>query len=44
MRALVIGADGFAGRWLTKHLAESGDVVVAGSARTSLAPIRTPMT
>ncbi len=30
MRALVIGADGFAGRWLTKHLAESGDVVVAG--------------
>jgi GDP-4-dehydro-6-deoxy-D-mannose reductase len=30
MRALVIGADGFAGRWLTKHLAEQGDAVVAG--------------
>ena len=30
MRALVIGADGFAGRWLTKHLVESGDEVVAG--------------
>jgi GDP-4-dehydro-6-deoxy-D-mannose reductase len=29
MRALVIGADGFAGRWLTRHLAESGDAVVA---------------
>lgn len=30
MRALVIGADGFAGRWLTKHLGERGDAVVAG--------------
>jgi GDP-4-dehydro-6-deoxy-D-mannose reductase len=30
MRALVIGADGFAGRWLTKHLVERGDRVVAG--------------
>ena len=30
MRALVIGADGFAGRWLTRHLIESGDSVVAG--------------
>jgi GDP-4-dehydro-6-deoxy-D-mannose reductase len=30
MRALVIGADGFAGRWLTRHLIESGDLVVAG--------------
>lgn len=30
MRALVIGADGFAGRWLVKHLAECGDVVLAG--------------
>lgn len=29
MRALVIGADGFAGRWLLRHLAESGDEVVA---------------
>jgi GDP-4-dehydro-6-deoxy-D-mannose reductase len=29
VRALVIGADGFAGRWLTRHLAESGDAVVA---------------
>jgi GDP-4-dehydro-6-deoxy-D-mannose reductase len=32
MRALVIGADGFAGRWLVRHLADSGDEVapVAG--------------
>jgi GDP-4-dehydro-6-deoxy-D-mannose reductase len=30
MRALVIGADGFAGRWLTKHLVHQGDRVVAG--------------
>jgi GDP-4-dehydro-6-deoxy-D-mannose reductase len=32
MRALVVGADGFAGRWLVRHLAESGDEVhgVAG--------------
>jgi len=30
VRALVIGADGFAGRWLTRHLLESGDLVVAG--------------
>ena len=30
MRALVIGADGFAGRWLTRHLIASGDSVVAG--------------
>ena len=30
MRALIIGADGFAGRWLTRHLVESGDTVVAG--------------
>jgi GDP-4-dehydro-6-deoxy-D-mannose reductase len=29
MRALVIGADGFAGRWLLRHLAESGDEVAA---------------
>ncbi len=29
MRALVIGADGFAGRWLLRHLVESGDSVVA---------------
>lgn len=25
MRALVVGADGFAGRWLLQHLAEAGD-------------------
>ena len=33
MRALVIGADGFAGRWLVKHLNAAGDSVVglAGS-------------
>jgi len=30
LRALVIGADGFAGRWLTRHLIDSGDQVVAG--------------
>jgi GDP-4-dehydro-6-deoxy-D-mannose reductase len=30
MRALILGADGFAGRWLTRHLSESGDDVVAG--------------
>lgn len=29
MRALVIGADGFAGRWLLRHLAESNDEVTA---------------
>ena len=29
MRALVIGADGFAGRWLLRHLVESGDEVAA---------------
>jgi GDP-4-dehydro-6-deoxy-D-mannose reductase len=29
MRALVVGADGFAGRWLVRHLAESGDAVDA---------------
>jgi GDP-4-dehydro-6-deoxy-D-mannose reductase len=29
MRALVIGADGFVGRWLVRHLAESGDEVWA---------------
>ena len=29
MRALVIGADGFAGRWLTRHLVETGDDVVS---------------
>lgn len=29
MRALVIGADGFAGRWLLRHLLESGDEVTA---------------
>jgi GDP-4-dehydro-6-deoxy-D-mannose reductase len=28
MRALVIGADGFAGRWLVKHLHAAGDSVV----------------
>ena len=29
MRAVVIGADGFAGRWLLRHLAEAGDAVAA---------------
>lgn len=29
MRALVIGADGFAGRWLVRHLRESGDAASA---------------
>jgi GDP-4-dehydro-6-deoxy-D-mannose reductase len=29
MQVLVIGADGFAGRWLVRHLAESGDQVTA---------------
>ena len=29
MRALVIGADGFAGRWLLRHLIDSGDEVAA---------------
>ena len=35
MRALVTGADGFVGRWLTRHLEESGDEVwrAAGSGR-----------
>jgi len=28
VRALVIGADGFAGRWLVKHLISAGDSVV----------------
>ena len=27
MRSLVIGADGFAGRWLVRHLVDMGDVV-----------------
>jgi GDP-4-dehydro-6-deoxy-D-mannose reductase len=27
MRALVVGADGFVGRWLVRHLAASGDTV-----------------
>ena len=29
MRSLVIGADGFVGRWLCAHLVESGDTVDA---------------
>jgi GDP-4-dehydro-6-deoxy-D-mannose reductase len=29
MRAVVIGADGFAGRWLLRHLADAGDAVAA---------------
>jgi GDP-4-dehydro-6-deoxy-D-mannose reductase len=29
MRALVIGADGFTGRWLLRHLTDSGDRVTA---------------
>ncbi len=37
MRALVTGADGFVGRWLTAHLAESGDEVwrAVGPGRTA---------
>lgn len=31
MRALVTGADGFVGRWLTRHLSESGDDVWAAT-------------
>lgn len=27
MRAIVVGADGFAGRWLVRHLSDSGDNV-----------------
>jgi GDP-4-dehydro-6-deoxy-D-mannose reductase len=30
MRALVIGADGFAGRWLVRHLVECHDEVIGG--------------
>lgn len=29
MRAAVIGADGFVGRWLVRHLRDSGDEVIA---------------
>jgi GDP-4-dehydro-6-deoxy-D-mannose reductase len=29
VRALVVGADGFAGRWLVRHLSDSGDTVAA---------------
>ena len=39
MRALVIGADGFAGRWLTRHLVESGDAVWAGVGAHYRAPL-----
>jgi len=42
VRALVTGADGFVGRWLTRHLEESGDDVwrAAGSAAASSAQAR----
>jgi GDP-4-dehydro-6-deoxy-D-mannose reductase len=39
MRALVIGADGFAGRWLVRHLAETGDSVVAAAGRHATQPV-----
>ena len=41
MRALVIGADGFAGRWLIRHLAESGDSVIAGVGPNFVPPLPT---
>jgi GDP-4-dehydro-6-deoxy-D-mannose reductase len=42
VRALVTGADGFVGRWLTRHLEEAGDDVwrAAGSAATNSAQQR----
>lgn len=39
MRALVIGADGFVGRWLVKHLAEAGDEVLAIVGQDSTIPL-----
>lgn len=39
MRALVIGADGFAGRWLVRHLRESGDHVSAAVGPRFEAPL-----
>ena len=39
MRALVIGADGFAGRWLVRHLAETGDRVIAAAGRHATQPV-----
>jgi len=39
MRALVIGADGFAGRWLLRHLVDSGDEVIAGVGPRFSAPL-----
>ena len=42
MRALVIGADGFAGRWLVRHLVESGDVVTAAVGPRFRSPLDGP--
>lgn len=39
MRALVIGADGFAGRWLVRHLVESGDQVWAAGGPRFVPPL-----
>jgi len=39
MRALVIGADGFAGRWLVRHLLESNDSVDALVGPRYVAPL-----
>jgi GDP-4-dehydro-6-deoxy-D-mannose reductase len=39
VRALVFGADGFAGRWLTKHLADGGDIVLAAAGPRSTAAV-----
>jgi GDP-4-dehydro-6-deoxy-D-mannose reductase len=39
MRALVVGADGFVGRWLVRHLLERGDSVAAVVGARYQAPI-----
>ena len=39
MRALVFGADGFAGRWLVRHLVESGDEVWAACGPRFVPPL-----
>jgi GDP-4-dehydro-6-deoxy-D-mannose reductase len=42
MRVLVIGADGFAGRWLVRHLVEAGDAVWAGVGSRYQPPLHGP--
>jgi len=39
VRALVVGADGFAGRWLVRHLVESGDQVWAAGGPRFVPPL-----